>query len=126
MALGAEVVDLIGLHLFDDALQVAAVREIAVMKSEAWRLSCGISLVGILIEVIDAGGVEGGGAAFDAVYGVALLQEEFREIGAVLAGDPSDERLFHGGTLSPFQPSSDVGMKAVIYFMQVSHPQKRA
>ena len=30
MALGAEVVDLIGLHLLDDALQVAAVREIAV------------------------------------------------------------------------------------------------
>ena len=47
--------------------------------------------VGILIEVIDAGGVEGGGAAFDAVHGVALLQKEFREIGAVLAGDPSDE-----------------------------------
>ena len=91
MALGTEVVDLIGLHLLDDALQVAAVREIAVMKGRARRLSCAISLVGVLIEVIDAGGVEGGGAAFDAVNGVALLQEEFREIGAVLAGDPSDE-----------------------------------
>ena len=30
-------------------------------------------------------------AAFDAVNGIALLQQELREIGAVLAGDPSDE-----------------------------------
>ena len=40
--------------------------------------------------MIDAGG-EGGGAAFDAVNDVALLQEKLREIGAVLASDPSDE-----------------------------------
>ena len=86
MALSAEVVDLIGLYLLDDSLEVAAVGEIAVMEGEAW-----IDFVRVLIEVIDAGGVEGGGASFDAVDGVALLKEELSKIGAVLAGDPSDE-----------------------------------
>jgi hypothetical protein len=52
MALGTEVVDLIGLHLLDDPDQVAAVGEVAVVQGEAR-----IALVGVLVEVIDPGGV---------------------------------------------------------------------
>ena len=74
MALSTEVIDLIGLHLLNDALQVAAVGEIAVMECKARRLSCGIGLVGVLVEVIDTSGVEGGSASFNAVNGVTLLQ----------------------------------------------------
>lgn len=52
MALGAEVLDLIRSDITDDPDQVAAVGEIAVMQRQPW-----IPLMGILIEVIDPGGV---------------------------------------------------------------------
>jgi len=50
MALGAEVVDLIGLHLLDDPDQVGAVGEVAVVAGELWGLSlltpsCGFKAV---------------------------------------------------------------------------------
>ena len=70
MALSAEVVDLIGLHLLNDSLQVAAVAQIAVVQRQAW-----IQLVRILIKVIDSGGVEAAGPALDAMHGVTLLQQ---------------------------------------------------
>jgi hypothetical protein len=40
MALGAEVVDLIRLHLLDDADQVGAIGEIAVVEGELWGWPC--------------------------------------------------------------------------------------
>ena len=89
MALGAEVVDLIGLHLLNDALQVAAVAQVAVVQLQAL-----IQLVRILIEVIDPGGVETAGPALDAMHGVALLQQQLRQVAAVLAGDAGDQRVF--------------------------------
>ena len=52
-------------------------------------------LVRILVEVVDAVGVEQRGAAFDAMHFVAFAQQEFGEIGAVLAGDAGDESFFH-------------------------------
>ena len=51
-------------------------------------------LVRILIEMIDPVGVEGRGPPLDAVNDVALVEQEFGEIGAVLAGDAGDERDF--------------------------------
>ena len=41
MALGAEVVDLIGLHLLDDPDQVGAVGEVAVVQNQTRVISCG-------------------------------------------------------------------------------------
>ena len=45
----------------------------------------------VLVEVLDPPRVEGGGSADDAVHLVALGQEELGQVGAVLAGDASDE-----------------------------------
>ena len=42
-------------------------------------------------DLLDAAGIEGGGAADEPVHLVALLEEEFGEVGAVLAGDAGDE-----------------------------------
>ena len=70
MALGAEVVDLVGLHLLNYSLQVAAVTQVAVMQRHAWIL-----LMRILIEVIDPVGVEAAGPALDAMHVIALLQQ---------------------------------------------------
>ena len=49
MALGGQVVDLVGPHLLDDADEAGGVREVAVVQDE---LAPG--LVGVLVEVGDA------------------------------------------------------------------------
>ncbi len=67
MGLGGEVVDLVGLAFLDDADQVGGIRHVAVMQDEALVL-----LVRVLVDVLDAAGVERGRAALDAVDDVAL------------------------------------------------------
>ena len=51
-----------------------------------------VRLVRILVEVLDAAGVERRRAALDAVDVVALVEQQLGEIGAVLSGDAGDER----------------------------------
>ena len=48
----------------------------------------------ILIKVIDPGGVEAAGPALDAMHGIALLQQQLRQVAAVLSGDASDQGEF--------------------------------
>ena len=95
VALGAEVVDLVGLHLFEDAAEAGAVAEVAVVEDHA-----GVGVVGVGVEVVDAVGVEGAGAADDAVDFVAFGEQEFGEVGAVLPGDAGDECALHGELLA--------------------------
>jgi hypothetical protein len=90
VAHGSEVIDFVWLGFLDDADEVAGVAEVAVMEVEAWIIA-----VGVLVEVIDSGGIEEAGASFDAVDGVAFFEEEFGEVGTVLAGDSSDESGLH-------------------------------
>ncbi len=55
----------------------------------------GILLMGILIEVIDPGGIEAAGPALDAMHLVALLQKKLSQIRAILASDASNQSYFH-------------------------------
>jgi hypothetical protein len=64
----AQVVDLVGLHLLHDADQVGAVGQVAVVQLEALVVD-----VRVLVQVVDAVGVEQAGAALDAVHRVALF-----------------------------------------------------
>ena len=95
MALRTEVVDLIGLDALEQPIEAAAVREVAVVQFEACT-----RLVRVLVDVVDAIGVEGAGAADDPVDLVALGQEQFREVRAVLPGDARDECALH--VVGPF------------------------
>lgn len=63
--------------------------------------------VGILINMVDAVGVERRGAAFNAVDFIALLQEELGQVGAVSAGDAGDE-CFTGQNQSPLYSGNRV------------------
>ena len=81
MALGGEVVDLRGAHVGDDADNGHGVAEVGVVKVE----------MGAALEVGDALAVIDGGAADDAVDVVAFVEEEFGEVGTVLAGHTRDE-----------------------------------
>ena len=81
VALGGEVVDLRGAHVGDDADDGHGVAEVSVVEVE----------VGAALEVGDALAVIDGGAADDAVDVIAFVEEEFCEVGAVLAGHARDE-----------------------------------
>ena len=99
VALGGEVVDLIGLNLLHDADEVGAVHEVAVVQLQAY-----VVFVRVLVQVVDAVRVELGSAAFDAVDFVALAEQELGEVGAVLARDAGDECFFglrHGDENTP-------------------------
>ena len=90
MALGGEVVDLVGPHGADDGEDAHGVAQIAVVQVE----------VRVTLQMGDALAVIDGGTADDAVDVVALFQQELSQIAAVLAGDAGDECFFH--RLLPF------------------------
>ena len=81
VALGGEVVDLRGAHVGDDADNGHRVAEVGVVEVE----------VGAALEVGDALAVIDGGAADNAVDVIAFVEEEFGEVGAVLASHARDE-----------------------------------
>lgn len=77
------------LHLLDDAGQVAGVAQVAVVQLEV-----GVVNVRVLVDVVNAVGVEAGGTAFDAVHDVAFFQQKLSQVGAILASDTSDQGDF--------------------------------
>jgi hypothetical protein len=48
------------------------------------------------IKVVDALSIDQRGPALHAMHDIALLQQQFREIGAILAGHAGDQRDFTG------------------------------
>ena len=98
MALGREVVDFRRLRFLNNANKVRRVGHVAVVQREGHVL-----LVLVLIQMIDAIGIERGGPTLDAVHDVALAEQQLCKIGAILPGDAGDESNFlsHG---SPFVP----------------------
>ena len=89
VALRGEVVDFVGLGLLDDAYKAGAIGKVSVVQEEAHIL-----FMPVAVEVVDAIGVEQAGAALDAVDDVALVEQEFGQVGTVLAGDAGDEGDF--------------------------------
>ncbi len=87
VALGGEVVDLVGAHLLDDPDQVRRVRHVAVVQDQPRA-----GLVRIRVQMVDPVRVEQRRPALDAVDLVALLEQKLGEIGAVLARDSRDQR----------------------------------
>jgi hypothetical protein len=88
VALRGQVVNLVRLHQLNDADQVGRIGEIAVVQEQL-----DAALVRILVQVIDAIGVERRRAPLDAVNLVALPEQELRKIRTVLAGNSSNQRL---------------------------------
>jgi hypothetical protein len=57
-------------------------------------------LVGILIQVVDAIGVQQGSAALDAMHFIPLFEQKLGEIGTILTSDAVDQSSFHEGPSS--------------------------
>jgi len=84
------MVDLIGFDLLEKVGELAGDGEVAVVEVDP-RLG----VVEVPVEVIDTIGVEGAGPADKAVDLIALREQKFGQVGAVLAGDAGDECFFH-------------------------------
>ncbi len=54
------------------------------------QLETHISFVRILVQMIDTIGIEGGGAALDAVHGISFAKQEFSQVCAILSGHACD------------------------------------
>ena len=87
MALRPEVVDLIGLHFLYDTDQVGRVGQVAVVQEEP-----DVFFVRILVEMIDALGVEEAAASFDAVDFVVFAKQQLGQVRSVLPGNASNQR----------------------------------
>jgi len=73
MALGPKVVDLVGLHLLDDAHQVGRVSEIPVVKNKPL-----LRVMRVLVQVIYPVGVKKRRPPLDAVDNIAIQQDRRR------------------------------------------------
>ena len=89
MALRAQVVDLVRLHLVNDAGEVGRIGEIAVMEHELL-----LRHVRILVDVVHPLGVEQRRAPLDAMHLVPLFQQQFGQVRPVLTGHAGDQRPF--------------------------------
>src|SRR5260370_24681927 len=95
MSLRGEVVDLARAYFVDESRQVRGVGHIAVMQGQGT-----IGPVRILVEMIDAPGVDRRRPADESVHLIALFQQELSQVRAILAGDPGDQGACSGGHLS--------------------------
>jgi hypothetical protein len=91
VALRREVVDFGRLDLAEQPQKVRRIGHVAVVQEKP-----DTGVVAVAVEVVDALGVQQRRTALDTVHDVALRQQEIGEIGAVLPGDPGDERYFPG------------------------------
>ena len=79
MTLSTEVIDLIRLHLLDDPDQIGTVSEITVMEHQPR-----VTLMWVLVEMIDPAGVKAARAPLDPMHLIPLLQQQLRQVAAVL------------------------------------------
>ena len=85
VALGAEMVDLIGPEVVGEIGHLLGIGQVPIMEKEP-----DIRQVRVLIEMIDPAPVEAAGAADEAVDLVALMKKKFGKIGAILARNSCD------------------------------------
>ncbi len=89
MALSPQMINFVRLDFFEELIERAAVREIAVMKMKLHS-----RLMGIDINIGDARRIKGAGAANHAMNLIVLMKKKFGQIGTVLAGNSRDKRFF--------------------------------
>lgn len=87
-ALRLKVVHLVREDVVDDVVDCLRLREVTIMEHQA-----GVLLVGVDIELVDVGGVEGARPTYYPMDLVVLGEQILRKIRIVLPGDAGDQRL---------------------------------
>ena len=88
MTLRRQIVHFVRVDVMDKAHEIRTVAEIAIMEEELHAID-----MRILIEVIDAPRVERARTADNAVDFIALAEQQFRKVAAVLSRNAGDERF---------------------------------
>ena len=89
MRLSSQIVDFVWLRLLDDTNQICRIRNVAVVQ-----IKSNLLFVRILIEVVDTRRVERRRASFYSVHNVSFGQQQFGQIGPVLACGTRNKRRF--------------------------------
>jgi hypothetical protein len=90
MALRTKIIDFIGLYFGNNAGEVTAVGQVAVMQHKVTMID-----MRILIEMIYPLGIQTTGPAFYTVYFVTFFKKKFRQIRSILAGNSGYKRNLH-------------------------------
>lgn len=93
--LGRKVIHLVGIDGAEQGHQSGAVGEIAIVQEQSR-----VRVVPVDVEVIDPRRVERRSPADQPVDLIPLAEQQFGEVGAVLAGDSGDQRPLHRITAS--------------------------
>ena len=86
VGLGGKVIHLVWLDFLHQPDQVGGIRHVPVMQEHLYAL-----LVRVMVQVIDAAGVERRRTPLHPVHLVALVEQQFGQIGAVLPGNAGDK-----------------------------------
>ncbi len=86
MRLAGQMIEFGGLHLVDNAANGGDVGQVGVVQEQLLFVDAVVT-----VKLVQTRTFEGTAAAHDAVNFVALFEEQFGQIGTVLAGDTGDE-----------------------------------
>ena len=95
MALGAQVVNFIRSNVEHEVGQILPIGQVAIMQEQLV-----VRFVRVLVNVIDPVGVESAATSNNAMDFIAFFEQQFRQVGSVLTGDPGDKCLFGHLTLN--------------------------
>src|SRR5690242_2322613 len=90
MALRPQIINLVRLDRPDQPRQSAGVGQVAVVQNETISLR-----MQILVYRLQSARIERTGPPNNPVDLVSFGQEQFRQVGTILAGNPSDQSPFH-------------------------------
>src|SRR5262245_14285704 len=99
--LRAEVVNLVGLDVAQNLVERARVVQVAVEEAHPPP-----RLVRVLVDVVNAFGVERAGAAYDAIHVIALAEQQLGQIASILAGDACYQRFLRHNSGGSFKSVS--------------------
>ena len=88
--LRTQIIDLVWLNVADQPSEVRGVSQVAVVQLEA-----GIGGVRVLVEVINSLGIQRRRTPLDPVNLIALIEQELRKVGPILASYAGYQCFFH-------------------------------
>jgi hypothetical protein len=86
MTLSTEVVHLVGYNMRKESAQTTAVGKVTEVEEEA-----ATTVMFIVVQVINAVSIKVAGSPYNPVDDIPLVEEEFGQMGTVLAGDAGNK-----------------------------------
>jgi hypothetical protein len=117
MALSPEVIDLIRLKAIQQPDQTCCVREIRKVQEQPR-----FAFMPVGKDAVDAGGIETARPPLDAMHHVTFFQQKFRQVGAILTSNASNQCCLSHGTFTPCKSKTAVLRAARSYCPTVRTP----